>query len=344
MTSRLNSPTSGCENTPRTIKNNVAGAGIVVLFMVIYMLPLGVRPMIYPDESRYAEIPREMLASGDWIVPRLNGLRYFEKPVMGYWVTAVSMAVFGENAFALRFPFAAATGLTAFAIYLLLRTVRRNRAAPLLAVAVLLTFTEVYCVGTFGVLDSLLALWLTASLAAFYCGFQLEDQRKKNLLLAISGVCCGLAFLTKGFLAVAIPAIVIVPFLLWQRRLHDVFRLSWIPLTAAFLTALPWSLAIHFREPDFWNYFFWTEHFQRFTSDEAQHPEAGWFYIPVILAGALPGQRCFRPSPSATGPLEREILSFGLPGAGLFFHLCFFRYRGANLLPISCRVFHHWRL
>ncbi len=94
---------------------------IIGIFLFLYILPLGVRPIIIPDESRYAEIPREMIASGDWIVPRLNGLRYFEKPVMGYWLNALSIKLFGENAFAVRFPSASATGLSAFLIFLLIR-------------------------------------------------------------------------------------------------------------------------------------------------------------------------------------------------------------------------------
>ena len=98
-----------------------ASAGLIVLFLLLYILPLGVRPIVIPDEARYCEIPREMLVSGDWVVPRLNGLRYFEKPVLGYWVTAASMALFGQNPFAARLPSAAATGLSALLLFLLVR-------------------------------------------------------------------------------------------------------------------------------------------------------------------------------------------------------------------------------
>ena len=83
---------------------------LILGFLLIYILPLGFRPLVIPDESRYAEIPREMIATGDWTVPRLNGLRYFEKPVLGYWLNAMSIQSFGENAFAARFPSAMATG------------------------------------------------------------------------------------------------------------------------------------------------------------------------------------------------------------------------------------------
>src|SRR4030042_2281837 len=76
---------------------------VIALFFLVYLVPLGVRPMLIPDEFRDAEIPREMLAAGDWVVPHLDGLRYFEKPVLGYWLNAAAIALFGENAFAVRF-------------------------------------------------------------------------------------------------------------------------------------------------------------------------------------------------------------------------------------------------
>ena len=74
---------------------------IIGLFVLIYIVPLGVRPVANPDEVRYAEIPREMIVSGNWIAPHLNGVRYFEKPVLGYWLDAISMIIFGENGFAM---------------------------------------------------------------------------------------------------------------------------------------------------------------------------------------------------------------------------------------------------
>jgi len=83
---------------------------LLLAYLVIYILPLGVRPVMIPDEARYAEIPREMITTGNWVSPHLNGLRYFEKPVLGYWLTGISMQLFGDNAFAMRLPSALSAG------------------------------------------------------------------------------------------------------------------------------------------------------------------------------------------------------------------------------------------
>ena len=97
---------------------------LLIFFLFSYILPLGTRDLFVPDETRYGEIAREMIAGGDWVVPHLNGVRYFEKPVLGYWVHALSILLFGENNFAVRFPSALAVGLSALFIFL---AVRRKR-------------------------------------------------------------------------------------------------------------------------------------------------------------------------------------------------------------------------
>lgn len=262
---------------------------LVGLFLFLYVLPLGVRPMVVPDETRYGEIPREMLASGDWIVPRLNGLRYFEKPPLGYWLNAVAISLFGENAFAVRLPSALAAGLTALLLFLWVRRFPGDAAVPWLAAVVFLLSFEVLAIGVFSTLDSLLSLFVTGAIVSLYFAYEQQQRRPKAILLILAGVACGLAFLAKGFLALAVPVVVIVPFALWQGRLRVCLRTAWAPLAVACLVALPWALAIHRREPDFWRYFFWVEHVERFTSPAGgQHPAPFWFYIPILLGGAMP--------------------------------------------------------
>ena len=234
-------------------KSYVAAIGI---FVFLYIVPLGIRPIIIPDESRYAEIPREMIASGNWVVPKLDGLRYFEKPVLGYWLNALSIKLFGENAFAVRFPSAMATGFSAFIILLLVRRFSGEFTAAISAALIFLTSFIVYGVGTFNVLDSMLAAFVTASIASFFFAYTSGSSRKKKQgFLLLSGIFCGLAFLTKGFLAFAIPVLVIVPFMIWERRFKALFSIPWIPITAAVLTALPWVILIHLPGPSTMNLF-----------------------------------------------------------------------------------------
>lgn len=141
---------------------------LLLLYLFIYIYPLGYRPLAIPDETRYAEIPREMLATGDWITPRLNGLRYFEKPPMGYWLNAMSIALFGENEFAVRFPSALAAGITTLMVFLLALRISGRRRIAMAAAIIHMTFMEVYIVGVTSVLDNFLTLFLTAGIICFY--------------------------------------------------------------------------------------------------------------------------------------------------------------------------------
>jgi 4-amino-4-deoxy-L-arabinose transferase len=263
---------------------------MVVLFIVVYIASLGVRPLSIPDETRYAEIPREMIVSGDWVSPRLDGLRYFEKPVLGYWVNVLSMLLFGQNNFAVRLPAALSVGLAAVFIFLLVRRFAGPAPSGILAAAAFLTCAQVFGVGTFNVLDPLLTMLLTGAMVSFFfAAYGGPAGTWQWRYLAMFGLFCGLAFLTKGFLALVIPLLVIIPFLLWERRLAGFLKVCILPLLVAVAVLLPWAIAIHLRQPDFWRYFIVVEHIRRFTSPTSgQHPEPFWYFLPILLVGALP--------------------------------------------------------
>ena len=293
---------------------------LFVLFALVYVLPLGFRPLTIPDETRYGEIPREMLASGDWVVPRLNGLKYFEKPPFGYWANAVSMVAFGENAFALRIPSALSVIISAFMIFLLVRRFSPKGSASALAPAIFLTCPLVMAIGHISLLDSLLSMLLTGAMVSFFFAHMADKMRRKVFFLALMGVFCGLAFLTKGFLAFAVPVLAIVPFMLWEGRYKDLIRIPWIPMVTAFAVVLPWSLMIHFREGDFWNYFFWTEHVARFLEPvRGQHPKPLWYFLPVLAGGALPW---VAQSPAAIP----RVLKFEMKKPLIRFAMCWFLF------------------
>jgi 4-amino-4-deoxy-L-arabinose transferase len=267
----------------------VPGFALLLLFLAVYILVLGERPLFIPDETRYAEIPREMLASGDWLIPRFNGLLYFEKPPLGYWVNAITMRLFGDAAFAVRLPSAVAVGISALLAFAMGRVLfPRLRVAAFGAVFVYLTTLEVALTGTFSVLDPVFALLVDAGIFAFALA-RWASGRSRKFFLAGAGILLGLAFLTKGLLAFALPALILGPWLLLQRQYRLLFAESWIAVVCALLTALPCALALHLEAPDFWRYFFWVEHVQRFLSPEnAQHKEPVYFYLRLLPALAFP--------------------------------------------------------
>jgi len=268
---------------------------LLSFYILAYLLPLGARELFVPDETRYAEIPREMITSGDWIVPHLNGLRYFEKPVLGYWVHAGVQMLFGENNFAVRFPSALSVGLSALLVFFLVQMKRPRQDhgddsfAALAATLVFLSCFEVFGIGNTAVLDNLFSFFLTACIAAFYWATEANrGSAREKLWLVTAGAFCGVAFLTKGFLALAVPILAVVPYLLWQRRFLDILRMSWLPILVAIIVVLPWALTMHLREPDFWNYFFWNEHIRRFAGNNAQHKESIWFFLLAAPALVFP--------------------------------------------------------
>ncbi len=298
---------------------------LLSFFLLAYILPLGVRDLVVPDETRYGEIPREMIASGEWISPHLNGLRYFEKPVLGYWVHAGSLLLFGENNFAVRLPSALSVGLSALLIFVLVwRTSRREDEdggfPAILATLVFLSCFEVFGVGNTAVLDSLFSFFLTATITAFY--FATESPpgsgREKSYLF-LAGLSCGLAFLTKGFLAFVVPVLSLAPYLVWQRRYGDLLRMSWLPILTAVVVALPWSIAIHLKEPDFWRFFFWHEHIRRFAAENAQHKESFWFFFVLAPAMFIPWTFVF---PAAASGIRERLFQQGAQSRLLRFCLC----------------------
>ena len=259
-----------------------------LFFLLFYLLPLDQRPLWSPDENRYAEISREMVSTGDWVVPHFLGLRYFEKPIAGYWFNSISQQLFGDTNFAVRFASAAATGLSALLIVWFALQLWQCRRKAFLAGLIYLSLLIVYGIGTYSVLDAMVTLWLNAAMVSFYLIRQEGPLRTRVAGYLLFGLACGMGFLTKGFIALAVPVIVIVPYVIYQRRLLELLRFGPLAMVSAALLAAPWAIAVHLREPDYWHYFFWVEHIQRFAADNAQHKAPFWYYLPMGLLGTLP--------------------------------------------------------
>lgn len=275
------------------------------------MLPLGMRPLMSPDETRYAEIPREMRASGDWVVPRLVGLLYSEKPAGGYWIEAVTTGLLGDTPFAARLPSVLATLLVALLLLDLTRTGVRGD----LAAALYLATGEVFVLGTFNVLDALFTAFLSAALIALYRAEVAAQPRRRTAWLAGVGVAAAAAFLVKGFLAFAVIGGAGLAFLLWRGGLRAFLPRIWLPALACLVVALPWSLGIAVREPRFWPRFFWVEHVARFFSGSGYHEGPWWLPTAFLLAGGLPVTALL---PAAVLGLRRR----GLGAPAVRFALC----------------------
>jgi 4-amino-4-deoxy-L-arabinose transferase-like glycosyltransferase len=263
--------------------------GLFLIFCVIWFYALGARTLVPSDEGRYAEMAREMLATGDWITPRQNGIKYFEKPPLQTWMNALTFAIFGLGEWQARL-WTGLTGLfgviiTAFAAHRLYGSRVGFHSGLVLGSSALWA-----AMSHLNALDMGLASMMTLAL----CGLLLAQRdgagiRERRYWMWACWAGMALAVLSKGLVGIVLPGAVLILYSLlardWQiwKRLHLISG-----LLLFFAITVPWFVLISMRNPEFPHFFFIHEHFQRFTS-KIHHREGAWYYfIPVLAVGIVP--------------------------------------------------------
>ncbi len=255
-------------------------AALGVLFALLaaaWFGSLAMRPLYKADESRYGEISREMAVSGDWITPRLNGFRYFEKPPLQYWATAAAFEAFGVGDWTARLwtalLAAAGVALTYFAGRRLF-----GRPAGALAAALLGASPLYLLLGQFNSLDMSVSVFLAAAIFAF--------ALRRWLLFWLA---CALAVLSKGLIGVVLPLGTIGLYIVVRRGWPLLGSMRLVSGGLLFLAvSAPWFIAVSLANPEFLHFFFIQEHLQRFTTHMHHRNEPWWFFIPVLAAGIAP--------------------------------------------------------
>ena len=254
-----------------------------------WLITIQIRPMLDPDEGRYAEIPREMVASGDWITPRLDGLKYFEKPALQYWATAavyeaVGLSNWSSRLWTVLLGFACLPMVYAWAVPLYGR-----RAA--LAGAVLLALSPYFgLIGHLDLLDAGFTFWMCAAVFAFSRAQAAPAASgKEGSWMLLAWGTAALAVLSKGIVVLVLAGGTLIAYTALERdgkpwrRMHV---LTGVPLFLAL--AAPWFVLVSVRNPEFAHYFFIRQHFERFLTPISHRVEPWWYFLPLLAVGSLP--------------------------------------------------------
>jgi 4-amino-4-deoxy-L-arabinose transferase-like glycosyltransferase len=262
---------------------------LTLIFGALLAWRLGSAPLANPDEGRYAEIPREMVASGDWVTPRLDGVPYFEKPPLMYWIVAACEMELGPSEWSVRLAPALFALGGIFASYAAARRIY-GRDAGFWAAVVLGTSLLYLGLGHLLSLDMPVSVLMSATLFCFILGVREQAGRRRRWLFYGLYASAALATLTKGLEGFLVTGAVMFLWLLifgqWG-RLRPLYLPSGVALFLAI--AAPWHLLVSSRNPGWAHFYFVYEHWERFT-DKAGHGryQPFWFFIPIVILGLFP--------------------------------------------------------
>lgn len=262
---------------------------LLSLCLFVFFLGIGSYGLLDKDEPRYCGTALEMLREHNWIVPKFNFQNRFDKPILFYWLIAISYKFFGISDFSSRLPSAVCAMLTILFTWYVSKVVFGKKIAFLSAL-VLLSSVEFVLLGKRAATDMALCLFFTASLYSTFLSYYIKNFKVKIFWCICAGVFCGLSILTKGPVGILLP-LVALTFFLFVRRQFDVRHLKvyFIICFFAFLISFPWYFMVHYATGgEFTKDFFFEHNLKRFTSVVGEHPGPFWFYIPVVIGGFMP--------------------------------------------------------
>jgi 4-amino-4-deoxy-L-arabinose transferase-like glycosyltransferase len=261
---------------------------LIPLLFLLFGAGIGMRPFITPDEGRYAEIPREMVESGDYVTPHLNYIKYFEKPPLSYWLEAGAIKAFGFSEFSLRIIPAFTALLTCLMVYVAGRKLY-GRHTGLLACFILATSALYFGMSRYISTDMPLTAWVTFTLLLFILGECEKSPCKQRYYFWGMYVFTALAVLTKGLIGIVFPGMIVFIWLCitgrWG-RLKNYCVPSGILLFL--IIAAPWHILVQLKNPEFFHFYFIEQHFLRYLTDYAGREQPFWFFSTVTLVGFFP--------------------------------------------------------
>lgn len=262
---------------------------LLIVLTLAWFGTLHYRHLVKQDEGRYAEIAREMATSGDWTTPRLNDIKYFEKPPLQYWATAATFRAFGEREWGARLW----SALTGFSGVLLIYFAGRRLFGPEAGfnAALVLASSALYAlIGHINTLDMGVTFFMSLGLAGFLLAQQPSASgRATRVWMHVAWAALALAVLSKGLMGIVLPAAVLVMYTLIERDWALWRRLHLASGLALFLAiCVPWFIAVSLANPEFPHFFFIHEHFERFLTKVHRRYEPWWYFGPILLGGILP--------------------------------------------------------
>ncbi|MBJ6751333.1 phospholipid carrier-dependent glycosyltransferase [Geomonas anaerohicana] len=260
---------------------------LTLLFGLLFLQLLGHFPLIDPDETRYAEIPREMLERGDLITPLLNYVKYFEKPVLLYWLNAFSFSLFGISEFSARL-FCALSGLGTVLFSYHLGRELFGRRTGLLAALVLGGCTGFLIQARINITDIPLTFTMTVALGSYILAARDADHPRPGYYYLFY-LFAALAVLAKGLIGIVLPGAVVFWHIVLTRRWRILKEMRLVTGFLLFLAvAAPWFVLVCQRNPEFFQFFFIHEHFERFLTKVHRRYQPVWYFIPILFGFMIP--------------------------------------------------------